>query len=207
MANRSQATRQKILDIVRKRVCTAEQLAHELDITPAAVRSQLNHLEQSQLVERGDLLRGGAGQPAILYRATEVAEDAFSSAYKPMLVTLLDSLPDSMSGRELNQLMRTVGKKLAANQPAVTKTIEARVRDTASALEDLGALIEIEHDDCDIRIKSYACPLAAAVKCRPEVCTAVKTFISEATAHPVKEKCRREETPLICEFVFPKALA
>ena len=188
-------TRERIFDHIRTQPTTVDALAKKLEITPAAVRSQMNRLEKEGLVIRGELVRGGAGQPAIIYQAAQHAEDAFSTAYKPLLVNLLDTLPESLSSKELNKIMRDTGKKIALNHPSFGKTIRERVGNTVAVLNDLGALIEVDEVDCDIRLISHACPLAAAVKCRPEVCTAVRAFIAEATACSVKEKCQRDQSP------------
>ena len=168
MSNKEKSTRDRIFDSIRKQPTTVEALAKSLEITPAAVRSQMNKLEKEGLAARGELLRGGAGQPAIVFRAADDAEDAFSTAYKPMLVTLLDILPDSLSSKELSKIMRETGKKIALDQPSFGKNLQERLDNTVDSLSKLGALIEIDEVDCDIKITSHACPLAAAVKCRPK---------------------------------------
>lgn len=206
MTQLRQSTRERIFDCVRKQGSTVDLLAKELGITPAAVRAQMNRLERDGLVVRSELLRNGAGQPAILYRAASDAEDAFSTAYKPLLVNLLDCLPDSVSDKELNKIMRDVGRKIADAEPSFGRTLQERIENTTDALRKLGAIIEVERSDGDIKFTSYACPLAAAVKCRPQVCTAVRAFISEATSSPVKEKCRRDQSPLVCQFILPDRL-
>ncbi len=207
MTSSQRSTRKEIFSRIQRAPSTVEQLSTALGITPAAVRSQLSHLEREGLVVRGELLRKGAGQPAIVYRVAEGAEDAFSSAYKPLLVNLVDCLSDTLTDRQLGKLMREAGRRVAMAEPSFGRTLQQRIESTARALQGLGASIEVEHVDCDIKITSYACPLASAVHCRPEVCKAVRAFISEATACPVREQCQREKTPLVCQFVLPNALA
>ncbi len=200
-------TRKQIFSRIQRAASTVEQLSAALSITPAAVRSQLGHLEREGLVVRSELLRKGAGQPAIVYRVAEGAEDAFSSAYKPLLVNLVDCLSDALSEKQLTKLMREAGRRVAMAEPSFGRTLSQRIETTVASLEELGASIDVEHVDCDIKITSYACPLATAVHCRPEVCKAVRAFIAEATACPVREQCKREQVPLVCEFVLTNALA
>ena len=207
MTSARRTTRKEIFSRIQRAASTVEQLSTALGITPAAVRSQLSHLEREGLVVRGELLRKGAGQPAIVYRVADGAEDVFSTAYKPLLVNLVDCLSDTLSEKQLGELMREAGRRVANAEPSFGRTLQQRIDTTVLKLEGLGASIDIEHVDCDIKITSYACPLASAVHCRPEVCKAVRAFISEATACPVREQCQRDKTPLVCEFVLTNALA
>lgn len=202
MQRHRNSTRNEILNLIRKSPVTTEQLSEQIGITPAGIRSHLNFLEQEGLVMRREVIRRGAGQPSIVFAATTASEDIDSSAYKPILIALLECLSEFVSEKELQKIMTKVGKKLAAGQSFSSYELEDKILKTMEALNDLGGLLEMAPADGGVKLTSYACPLAAAVKCRPQVCSAVRAFIAETTKCKVTESCKRAYAPLICEFML-----
>ena len=178
MSRHKNSTREEVLNLVRINPATAEQLSEEIGITPAGIRSHLNFLESDGLIQRREVIRQGAGQPSILFAATVESEDIYSKAYKPILVTLLDCLSESISDKELQKLMTKVGKKLASQHPFVNRSFEERIHTTMDVLNELGGLLAMESNADEVTLTSYACPLAAAVRCKPQVCSAVRAFIA-----------------------------
>ncbi|MEM7466541.1 MAG: ArsR family transcriptional regulator [Pseudomonadota bacterium] len=139
----STKTRDEILKILQRRPRADAEIAEQLAITPAGIRMHLNYLEREGYILRRELLRRGTGQPAIVYGISEESEDAFSSAYRPMRVKMLSCLPDTMSAKELKQLMTKVGTQMAQGAPHAGRTLRDRIQATVDCLEGLGAQIDI----------------------------------------------------------------
>src|SRR4051794_26782138 len=111
------STRGQIVALLRRAApSTVEELAQAFNLTDNAVRAHLSALERDGLVERA-ASRRGAGKPSFTYQLTLAAENLFPKAYGPVLRTLLDVLAGEMTPEELEELLRTVGKRIARELP------------------------------------------------------------------------------------------
>src|SRR5437763_7206968 len=89
----AEATRGRVLSLLREGAWTVDDLAARLDLTDNAVRFHLSALEQDGSVIKQGVRRGpAAGQPAALYSLSAEAEDSFSRAYAPVLNACLAEL-------------------------------------------------------------------------------------------------------------------
>ena len=200
MAKTKIDNKQLIMAYIRRKQRTANELAEALELSVSAVRVHLLSLENDGLIIRDSKRITGAGQPTIVFKLASDKEDAFSHAYKPMLVQLLDLLPEKLDEQELVQLMERVGEQLALKQPDVAGSLKSKVEKAKNILTDLGAIIELQDMQDGILLTNYSCPLADAVRCRPEVCQAVTGFLHTITSAKIEEQCQRDKSPLICEF-------
>lgn len=194
-----ESTRGRIVDLLRRDSRTVEELARALDLTDNAVRLHLGTLERDGVVRaRGVRRDGGVGKPATVYEIAGEAEPAFSQAYVPFLTTLLDSLRERLSVRELRALMRDVGHRLAAARPPGPGGLEARVLAGSQLLNALGGVTTVEREGESLRIRGCGCPLSVATKDREEVCLAVQTMLRDVVGAEVLERCDRSERPRCC---------
>lgn len=60
------------------------------------------------------------------------------------------------------------------------------------------AFVEVVATDGRPTIRGYACPLAAVVRHRPEVCNAVAAMVSEIADAPARSCCEHGEVPRCC---------
>src|SRR3982751_3012298 len=105
-------TRGQVIALLRRGAMTVDELANTIGVTDNAVRLHLTALERDGLVRAEGVRReGSVGKPATLYAVTPDAQVAFSKAYEPVLSTLLVSLAGRLSGRELTELMRDIGRQ------------------------------------------------------------------------------------------------
>ena len=199
-----ESTRGRIVDLLRRRQRTVDELAEELDLTDNAVRLHLTALERDGIVRSvGQRREGGVGKPATLYEISPSAEPALSRAYLPFLTTLLATLGERLPGRELRALMREVGHRLAGTPPEGPDDLLGRARLASDILNELGGATEVERDGDTVRIKGCGCPLSAAVAEREEVCAAVHTLVRDVVGANVRERCERGERPS-CRFEIVK---
>ena len=195
-------TRGRIIALLRRASRTVEELAQALDLTDQAVRVQIATLERDGLVEQ-QALRRGARKPSALYALTAEGEQLFPKAYGPVLRELLDVLAAQMPPEALEETLRVVGRRLAADQPAAPADPRARALAAVGVLNELGGLAELEEDADGRLICGYSCPLSAVALRRPEICQLAAALLSEVVGGPVQEECARGAT-LQCRFRLPQ---
>src|SRR5215471_9145957 len=110
------STRGKIVTLLRRASRTVEELAQALDLTDNAVRAQLTALERDGLVQQSGRRRSSS-KPASLYNLTPAAEELFPKAYSPVFRQLLDELNKRMTAEEVEDVLRSTGRRLAAQWP------------------------------------------------------------------------------------------
>lgn len=199
------STRGKIVTLLRRSSRTVEELARSLGLTDNAVRAQLMTLERDGLVQPQGA-RPGRRKPAVIYELAPVAEDLFPKAYGPVLHQLLEVLNERLTAQEVEELLRTAGRRLAAPEPASSRDLQTRLEGAVSTLNALGGLAEVELREGTYVIRGASCPLAEVVKDHPEACRLAEALLTELIGVPVEEQCERGEKMKCC-FVVPIALS
>ncbi len=190
-------TRGRIIDLIRRSRPTATEIAAELDLTYNAVRVHLTALERDGLIRKAGLRRGGT-RPSAIYELAPGVDDALSRAYMPFASHLMRALGDRLPDQELTQLMRNVGRRLAAEWARPRGPLLQRVDAASALLQELGAPNEVERSADAVRIRGFGCLLAAAVQGKPHVCRAMESLLRELVGTPVRECCERGEHPRCC---------
>lgn len=194
-----ESTRGRIVSMLRGATCTVEELAERLELTDNAVRAHLITLERDGLIRQSGVRRG-ARKPHYTYSLTQEAERLFPKAYDALLNQLIEVLKCRLSPEEIEEVLREVGRSLAAGAPAGGRDdLQSRVWSALKVLEAIGGAAEAVQQENKIVISSGGCPLAAAVAIHPEVCRLAETLISEIVKAPVTEHCNREGSPQ-CRF-------
>jgi predicted ArsR family transcriptional regulator len=194
-----ESTRGRIVTLLRGATCTVEELAKRVELTDNAVRAHLVSLERDGLIRQSGVRRG-ARKPHFTYSLTHEAERLFPKAYDTLLNQLIAALKCRLSQAEIDDVLRGVGRNLAAGAPSNEQDdLQGRVWSALKTLESIGGAAEAEQQDDKIVIKSGGCPLAAAVAVHPEVCKLAETLIAEIVKTPVTEHCNRVGAPQ-CRF-------
>jgi DeoR family transcriptional regulator, suf operon transcriptional repressor len=208
--------RKQLLDSSRGRIVTllrgsggltADDIASELRLTRSAVRAQLTGMERDGVVQRTGQ-RPGTTRPSHVFELTPEVEQLLSSAYIPLLTSLIDTFADGLPTKEVETILRQAGKRLAGelsrgNRP--TGNLGSRVAMVSEMLnEELGALTHIQGNGGYI-IRGMGCPLAALTGKHPGVCLAIESLIAEVLRVPVRECCDRSERPKCCFEIGSRA--
>jgi predicted ArsR family transcriptional regulator len=194
-----ESTRGRIVTLLRGSSCTVEELTEQLSLTDNAVRAHLTTLERDGLIRQSGVRRGPR-KPHFTYSLTPEAERLFPKAYDALLNQLIAVLKGRLSEAELEEVLREVGRDLAAGEPsAAGDDLESRVRGALKVLESIGGTAEAKREGDKVIIRGAGCPLAATVSAHPEVCRLAESLIATIVKAPVKEHCNREGTPL-CYF-------
>jgi predicted ArsR family transcriptional regulator len=187
----------RIMELLRRRPMTVDEIAVALSVTRTAVRSHLATLQRDQLVEeRGS--RRGASKPSRVYGVTTQAELLFSRAYVPILTQLLHVLARRMSPAEFDSIMHEVGRGAMGDRAVPRGPLHDRVVNASSLLNELGGLTEVDEEDGLYVIRSHGCPLAAATADHPEACSALESLLSEFVGTRVTKCCDRYDRVRCC---------
>lgn len=190
------STRGRLIALLRRDTHTVEELASELRLTDNAVRAHLAGLERDGFVQQSGVRRGGGvGKPAYAYELTADAEQFFPKPYATVLNELLDSLDGRLTHGDLEDLLRTVGRRIATEYPVGSGDRHTRLEAATKALNQLGGLAELEDRAGALHIQGYGCPLTALVPDHPEVCHLAEAFVTSVAGVPMRERCDRAVTP------------
>ena len=200
------STDQRILNLLNREDLSVSELAARLGVSRNSAYVQISKLESAGAVVkvRRETARR-VGKPASRYRTAARHEDTFSTAYKPVLSSLVHAIGDRLSEEDRVCLLRDTGRRLArADGLAPTSDFDADLRRALDAVNELGAMAERVDSEQTPTIRCHTCPVATLVHKEPSVCSLVASFFSEATATEVTVKCRHEET-VVCGFSFGAA--
>jgi predicted ArsR family transcriptional regulator len=194
-----ESTRGQIVTILRSAPATVEELAAHLNLTDNAVRAHLATLERDGLVRQSGLRRGPR-KPHFTYVLTPEADGLFPKAYDALLNQLIAVLKHRLSPPEIEDVLREVGRAIAAEAPkARHDDLQSRVQTALKVLEAIGGAAQAVEQDDKIVIQASGCPLAAAVSVHPQVCQLAESLVAEIVKAPVEEHCNREGRPK-CRF-------
>ena len=190
------STRGRIILLLRRESRTVNELAEALGLTDNAVRAQLTALERDGLVRQSGT-RPGKRKPNVMYDLTAKAEHLFPKVYGLILRYLLDVLNERMSPKKLDEIMRTVGHRLAPNyRTAVQAGQPPKSIDHAIALlRELGGFCEQQRENGKVVLRCFDCPLALAAVGHPEVCNLVETILADVLGVPVHQRCQADPSP------------
>jgi predicted ArsR family transcriptional regulator len=193
-------TRGQIIALLRRSSRTVNELAAAMGVTDNAVRPHLTALERDGLVEQRSVRRG-VGKPAYVYHLTAEADALLPKAYGPLLSLLLSTLSDRMAPEAVEELLRDVGRRVAAAQPVPGGDPRARIDAAVGVLGALGGVADIEETDDAVWIRGCSCPLAAIVPEHPEACQLAEALLTEVIGVPVHEHCDKGDRPRCCFHV------
>ena len=205
-APRADATRPRILALLRENSWTVDELAVRLGLTDNAVRFHLDALERDGVIRKEGRRRTGVvGQPAAVYSLSPEGEESFSRAYAPVLIATLAELRDHMSAAQLVAFLKKVGRRLSLQGARGKGSLASRVGDAAGLLNTLGGVTSVQKSGDGYRIVGRACPLARAVEENHCVCAAVTSLVAEVVGTEVTERCDRSGRPKCCFEITPES--
>jgi predicted ArsR family transcriptional regulator len=194
------STRGKILDLLRARESTVNELAEELHLTDNAVRAHLASLERDRLVAQSGF-KPGIRKPHTTYALGPEAEHLFPKAYGRLVALLMSIFSSQVKSRRLRAGMRLAGRQVAREylDGLQRKTRQQRINAALGILKQLGGAASLREEGGKHFIHGRGCPIAAATANHPEACLLAESLLTEIIGSPVKEHCIRGPTPS-CRF-------
>jgi len=193
------SSRGQLLRLLRRSPRSVNELAGALGVTDNAVRATLARLERDGLVRQVGR-RPGFRKPESIYDITPQAERQFANAYAPVLETLLAVLESHLSGSDLDDKLRELGRRMAAPhlQSMEGLSFEQRAVLTLPILEDFGGLAELGQRDGHAFVIGFGCPFSEIVEKHPKLCLVVQAFVGELLGCKLQEQCQRGERSRCC---------
>jgi predicted ArsR family transcriptional regulator len=194
------STRGKILDLLRTREWTVNELAEKLRLTDNAVRAHLASLERDRLVAQSGT-KPGIRKPHTTYALGAEAEQLFPKAYGRLVSLLMSIFSRQVKPNALRAGMRAAGRTLAQEHLHEWrgKTRQDRIDAALGILKELGGAATFREKDGKHFIYGKSCPIAAATANHPEACLLAESLLTEIIGSPVKEHCSRGSAPS-CRF-------
>ena len=194
------STRGKILDLLRTRERTVNELAEELSLTDNAVRAHLASLERDRLVSQAGLKRG-IRKPHTTYALGPEAEQLFPKAYGQLVSLLMSIFARQIAPSNLRAGMRAAGRAAAREhlRHLKGKTRRQRIDAALHILKELGGAASFREEDGKHFIYGNGCPIAAATANHPEACLLAESLLTNVIGSRVKQCCIRGPAPS-CRF-------
>jgi predicted ArsR family transcriptional regulator len=186
------STRGKILELLRTRERTVNELAAELCLTDNAVRAHLASLERDRLVSQSGM-KPGIRKPHTTYTLGPQAEQLFPKAYGPLVSLLMSIFSRAIKPRNLRAGMRAAGRALAQEhlRELKGKTRQQRIDAALRILKELGGAATFRKEAGKHFIYGNGCPIAAATANHPEACLLTESLLTNIIGSPVRECCIR----------------
>lgn len=194
------STRGKILDLLRTRDRTVNDLAAELRLTDNAVRAHLASLERDRLIMHSGTTPGFR-KPHTTYALGPEAEQLFPKAYGRLVSLLMSIFSRHIESKSLRAGMRAAGRAVAReHMPELRgKSRQQRIDAALEILKQLGGTASFHEEDGKHFIYGNGCPIAAATANHSEACLLAESLLSKVIGTPVKQHCVRGPAPS-CRF-------
>lgn len=206
-----QDVRKRILQIIQERGhATVAELAEILGMAPVSVRHHLDILQGDGLIRvDGVRRRPGAGRPQHVYTLTPEAMEVFPKNYDGVLRHLLAELRIRAAPAEMEELIRHVARRMAAEMKETigdaAASWEAQLDAIVAALNERGYMARWEKEGEDYRIVLANCPYAGLVNAFEEFCALDAHLISEllpSTQPATLRETARDGAPR-CILIIP----
>jgi predicted ArsR family transcriptional regulator len=194
------STRGKIIELLRTRERTVNELAAELHVTDNAVRAHLASLERDRLVFQSGM-KPGVRKPHTTYALGPEAEQLFPKAYGRLVSLLMSIFSPRVKPQDLRAGMRAAGRAVAREhlRDLKGKTRQQRIDAALRILKDLGGAATFREENGKHFIYGNGCPIAAATANHPEACLLAESLLTSVIGARVKERCIRGPAPS-CRF-------
>lgn len=181
--NSVQATRQEILDLLRRRSqATVKEIGEELGLTSTGIRQHLTVLERDGMVTAREE-RGHVGRPALVYRLSPHGDALYPKRYDDLAIALIEEARSLLGPQALQQLMRNVATRFAAQHQSRLegKAPAERVQEAVAILQDGGNIATASEENGEILLRQHTCPFWTVAERNSAVCALDVQFVRQLT--------------------------
>ncbi len=191
--------RSAILDFLRRKDSSVDELSAQLQISASATRQHLAILERDGLIRRTSV-KERVGRPKVYYSLTEKAEAAFPKVYAHFVRWLLADMLE----REGEETVRALLGRLGALQASYYQdwmTEDGGAEAVVAVLNELGAFAALKRDNGHFVIQEYNCLLyEIAMEFGDIVCEFNLKFIGSLLRSPVEQTSCIARGDRCCSF-------
>lgn len=160
---------------------TIPALAAELSLNVETVRHHLRSLEKLGLVERCGTRKPGPGRPEVLFTLTTAGHRLFPNRQNEVLAGLAEHLEASGNGSLIDEFF---DRWIDSRRPAALERVrglsgEARVREVAAIMSELGFMASAEMVAGKPRLHLCNCPMRDLVNASKAPCRAETGLLRE----------------------------
>ena len=179
--------RSDILNFLKRRDSSVDELSPKLGISPTATRQHLSILERDGLVKRISV-KEKLGRPKVIYSLTEKSEELFPKAYSDFIKWIIRDMIEREGPESVRAMMGRLGTKQASYYKERVVG-DRNVESVVEILNELGAFAEIEREDGHKCIKVCNCPFyEIAMEFGEIICEFSLKFMGTLLNSPVKLK-------------------
>ena len=191
--------RSDILDALKRKNSSVDELCSQLGISPTATRQHLSILERDGLITRTSV-KEKLGRPKVFYSLTEKAEKLFPKAYSDFFKWIIKDIIDREGPEAVRALMGRLGAEQASHYKGRMRN-DGDVESVVEILSELGGFAEMEREDGHILIKEYNCLVyEIAMEFGEIMCEFNRSFISSLLNARVEQKSCIANGDRCCSF-------
>ncbi len=183
MRQAMQATRQRILEILKERhTATVEELARELDLTPVTIRHHLDILRSEGLVQAPQVKRRDTpGRPQHVYGLTEAADAYFPKNYAGFTDMMLREMRDKVEPEKMRSILDGVATRMASKAPQApaAETLPQRVERVVKFLNTQGYDASWEVTEGGYLLHARNCPYHDVARENVEPCVMDASLVTQ----------------------------
>src|SRR2546428_12704392 len=178
-----------LLLLKRAQPLTAKDLAHQLSVSPNAIRHHLKELEAEALIVYGREQRG-VGAPTFAYRLSPDGEDLFPRAYEETLTQLLQRVAQQ-GGRQaavglFEDHYRDLTHQLQAELAGAAAS--ERLDLVARLMNEQGYMAEWQEAAGTFRLSEHNCAIRAVAERFPAGCAAEERVLRDVLGAAVERR-------------------
>lgn len=147
--------RSDILNLLKRRDSSVDELSPELGISPTATRQHLSILERDGLIKRTSV-KEKLGRPKVIYSLSEKAEGLFPKAYSDFFKWTIKDMIEREGPERVRSLMERLGTQQASYYRERVRE-DGDVESMVEILNELGAFAEMKRENGHIMIREYNC--------------------------------------------------
>jgi predicted ArsR family transcriptional regulator len=199
-----QATRQRILDIIRERSeMTVRELRAELHVTGTGVRQHIAILEREGLIDHHQE-RGRVGRPALVYTLTPAGAATYPTRYDALATAILEEEEEQRDEAGLRRFAKRIAQRLATPYASVLRDVSAgeRVVTSCQILRDQHMVVDWKREAGGYTLSARTCPYPEVADRTRLACAVDVAFIGELTAMDVELSSCMAEGDARCTYAL-----
>lgn len=194
-------SRAGILDFLKRRDASVDELSSKLEISSTATRQHLAILERDGLIKR-IAIKEKMGRPKIFYSLTEKAEKFFPKAYSDFFKWIIRDIIERDGSERVREMMARLGAEQASYYRERLNGA-GDVESVVELLNELGTFAELKREDGKIIIKEYNCLIhEISMEFGEVVCEFDMNFIGGLLNTRVELKSCMAKGDRFCSFAF-----